>query len=909
MKKNTGCSICLLLTLFLCFLSTVNGAAGDFDTTFSLDGKTSDPIGVGGSDVVRGTAIQTDGKIVAAGPVHFGTNYSCGVARYNSDGTFDTLFDGDGKTVVQINSRFECVAVAIQSDGKIVIAGQVYGTNLDFAVARLNADGSLDNTFDGDGKMTTPVLSGDDSTFALAIQSDGKIVVAGQSYASNLDFAVIRLNTDGSLDTSFDADGKVTTAISSYEDLGRAVAIQTDGKIIVAGYSFTGTNYDFVLVRYNTNGSLDTSFDGDGKAITGVLSSTDQAYAVTIQADGKIIAAGYTYNGSNIDFALVRYNTNGSLDTSFDFDGRVITPVLTSTDQINAVSVQPDGKIVAAGQSRNGTYYDFALVRYNANGSLDTSFDTDGKLTTPILSTDDYANALVIQSDGKILATGNSKIGTTDDFALVRYNVNGSLDTSFDADGKLTSDVGSIYSTARAVAIQTDGKIVAAGYGSNGNNNDFAVVRYNTDGSFDTTFDGDGKTLTPVLSSTDQAYAVAIQADGKIVVVGQSYNGSNYDFAVIRYNSDGSLDTSFDGDGKATTGVLSSNDNAYAVAIQTDGKIVVAGQSYNGSNYDFAVVRYNTNGSLDTTFHADGKQTASFFIYEDLAWSVGIQSDGKIVLAGQTYNGSNADFALLRLNTDGNFDTTFDGDGRVTTPILSSNDQAYAMTIQPDGKIVAAGSTYNGSHFDYALARYNTNGSLDTSFDADGKLTTLIPVSSEEVNAIAVQADGKILAAGYTNPGIGADYNLIRYNADGSIDNTYGTAGRVKFDVRGASSDLLYGMALDSIGRAVIVGDASGLFTVVRLLGDTAPRSVNYSLSGRVQTNDKGIRNVIVYLTDASGITRATRTNSFGYYQFNEVIPGNCVVTIESKRFLFENPTRILNLSENIGDIYFRAIE
>jgi uncharacterized delta-60 repeat protein len=214
--------------------------------------------------------------------------------------------------------------------------------------------------------VTTEVGSSDDRAYSVAIQSDGKIVVAGfeRNGISNFDFALVRYNTDGSLDTNFDSDGKVTTAIGSGTDSAYSVAIQSDGKIVVAGYSDNGSNDDFALVRYNTDGSLDTNFDSDGKVTTEVGSSDDYAESVAIQSDGKIVAAGYSSNGGNNDFALVRYNTDGSLDTSFDSDGKVTTAIGSASDFARSVAIQSDGKIVVAGYSDNGSNADFALVRY-----------------------------------------------------------------------------------------------------------------------------------------------------------------------------------------------------------------------------------------------------------------------------------------------------------------------------------------------------------------------------------------------------------------------------------------------------------------------------------------------------------------------------------------------------------------
>jgi uncharacterized delta-60 repeat protein len=398
---------------------------------------------------------------------------------------------------------------------------------------------------------------------------------------------------EGDLDTTFDSDGKVTTAIGASDNEAYSVAIQSDGKIVAAGSSKNGSNYDFALARYNTDGTLDTNFGTGGKVITAIGSSTDVAESVAIQSDGKIVAAGFSNNGSNNDFALVRYNTNGTLDTTFDSDGKVTTAIGSANDAAYSVAIQSDGKIVAAGFSNNGSNNDFALVRYNTDGSLDTNFGTGGKVTTAIGSGIDIAYSVAIQTDGKIVAAGFSRSGgNNDDFALVRYNTNGTLDTTFDSDGKVTTAIGSGADIAQSVAIQTDGKIVAAGYSNNGSNVDFTLVRYNTDGTLDTTFDSDGKVTTAIGSGTDQARSVAIQSDGKIVAAGFTGEMGGEDVALVRYNTDGSLDTNFGTGGKVTTAIGSGIDIAYSVAIQTDGKIVAAGFNYNGSNFDFALVRY-----------------------------------------------------------------------------------------------------------------------------------------------------------------------------------------------------------------------------------------------------------------------------------------------------------------------------
>ncbi|MEQ1902744.1 MAG: DUF4347 domain-containing protein, partial [Pirellulaceae bacterium] len=414
---------------------------------------------------------------------------------------------------------------------------------------------------------------------------------------------VINAVNDAPTFTTGAGTGKVTTAISGNWDGASATAIQPDGKILVVGGYNSGTTTEPFIARYNADGTLDTSF-GTGGIVTMSLGASHDAFtSLALQADGKILAAGYSQNGATNDFAVVRFNANGTLDTSFDGDGIALIDLAGGHDYANGIAVQTDGKILLGGYATVAGNEDFALVRLNASGSLDTSFDTDGKVTTAIGAGVDRANGLALQSDGKVVLVGYSHNGTNEDVAIVRYNTNGSLDTSFDSDGKRTVAVGSGYDVANAVALQTDGKIVVAGDSLIGATPDFTVLRFNTDGSLDTSFDTDGIATIAVGASSDYSKAMAIQPDGRIIVVGESFNGANNDVAVVRLNANGSADTSFDTDGKLTTAIGTATDTAAGIALQSDGKLVVAGYATFASG-DNTVVRYNTNGSLDTSFGA-----------------------------------------------------------------------------------------------------------------------------------------------------------------------------------------------------------------------------------------------------------------------------------------------------------------
>ena len=387
------------------------------------------------------------------------------------------------------------------------------------------------------------------------------------------------------------ADGTVLTdgfgAGAKDDSIGYSINVQADGKILVAGDSNTGGVRGFALARYNADGSLDANFGSSGKVITNYFRSAT-ARGLTIQSDGKIVVAGTGENNlSDADILLVRYNPDGTLDTTFSADGLVNTD-FGGNEYGTSVAVQSNGKILVAGYSVSTL--DFVLARYNADGSLDVTFSADGKQTTN-LGGNDYGFSLMIQADGKILVAGDS----TGDVALVRYNTDGSLDPTFSNDGKLTTNLGGIE-RGIDVVIQADGKILVAG----SNNSDFALIRYNTDGSLDAAF-GSGGTLTTDFGGADYGSSVALQSDGKILVSGLVINNANYDFALARYNSDGSLDPSFNFDGLLTTD-FGGTEVGLSLVVQADGKILIAGKSDADGSNDFALARYNPDGSLDTSF-------------------------------------------------------------------------------------------------------------------------------------------------------------------------------------------------------------------------------------------------------------------------------------------------------------------
>ena len=417
------------------------------------------------------------------------------------------------------------------------------------------AAGDLDPTFGSAGMVTTDINRSTDIANAVAVQADGKLVVVGQTYKQNdfsdEDFVVTRYNPDGTLDTTFGRGGKVRTDFPGLAAVPSSVVIQPNGKIVVAGGAFPLFTFlgNFEVVRYNPNGSLDTSF-GNGGIVTTNFPEGSYASSVALQADGKVIAAGTVFvdfvigEPSNTDFALARYNSDGTPDTSFGNGGQVSTDFFGMEDDAFSVLIQPDGKIVAVGSANNpATYYDFAAVRYLSNGTIDTTFGVAGKVSTDFGDQNfDRAHSAALQPDGRIVAAGFaiSQNGGVQNFAVARYTSSGVLDTTFSRDGITQIDFGSCCQSAYQVLLQSDGKIITVGYANTeDSDSDFLLARLNPRGSLDTTFGVGGKVRTSFGDLNGGANGAILQSDGKIVAVGFQATFSNQwaNFALARYLS------------------------------------------------------------------------------------------------------------------------------------------------------------------------------------------------------------------------------------------------------------------------------------------------------------------------------------------------------------------------------------
>ncbi len=400
----------------------------------------------------------------------------------------------------------------------------------------------------------------------------------------------------GALDPSFGSSGRVTASLpSDVFSVGTDVLQQVDGKLVLGGYRSDGSATDMGIARFNSDGSLDTSFSDDGLFAVTFSGGSSRVQAMAMSGN-KIVAAGWASNGSNSDFAVRRLSGSGNNDSTFGSGGVVTTAIGVGNDAAYDVIVRSDGRLVAAGytDTAGANEEDFALVGYTASGALDNSFGSGGKVQTN-LGGSDVAYAMLQQPDGNIVVAGYSAYlnnsAVVADFALVRYSSKGVLDNSFSQDGRVTTAFGNAYSVARGLARQRDGKLVAVGCAQSGGQQNLALVRYTSSGTLDSSFGNGGKVLTSVSSGDDCGYSVIQQFDGKLLVAGYAANGGNGDdFMLVRYLPDGTLDTAFGSSGVVTTAVTggSTPDRAYAAIEQADGQVVAAGVSGN----KLALARY-----------------------------------------------------------------------------------------------------------------------------------------------------------------------------------------------------------------------------------------------------------------------------------------------------------------------------
>jgi len=655
----------------------------------------------------------------------------------------------------------------------------------------------------GDGTPQTGIVktaigtsSTDDIGYASAIQADGKIVVVGQSGSS---VAVVRYTIAGVLDTTFNSTGKVTTAIGASSAIARSVAIQTDGKIVVAGT----TTSDFLVLRYNTNGTLDTdTFGSPNGYVKKNLGALENVFGVAIQTDGKIVVVGR----STDNVAVARLLTNGNLDPEFNGGAGFVITSISGTAQANAVAIQSDGKIVIAGTNISATpTTDLFIARYNTNGTLDATFGTGGYVLATSFG---QGHGVAIQSDGSIVASGFTS-GTV---KVTRYSSLGVLDTSgFGTSGVASQSLSSVK--AYSIIIQpSDQKIIV----NTKISSRLGSVRFTTAGILDTTWNpsgiggglsAQGITSTDMGGTVSDIVGILLQPNNKVVLnCGTDQGSTGINFGVLRYVGDtppqGCIDVTYQTNGYVQYAAGSSaayNPQITGLQAQSNNMVYVVGKDL-ATTTQSRLVKLNSDGST---------ALSAITITQAGASDVITNSQGKALVIGTTSNGW-----VRRYTTAGSFvaDTSFGTSGLIDETTNSSSFKRVGEQIS--GRYIVMGQGVTSSTG--IVIGYTSAGVLDTTFGISS--TGFYSLASRTFSDMVIDSTGKIYVVdtGATN------IQILRILADGSgLDTTFGPSSHGYVDTGLATAS--YGspsISFDNNGNIMItaVATATGNITFQKYL-------------------------------------------------------------------------------------------
>lgn len=806
-------------------------------------------------------------------------------------GNLNTFFGNNGFVKQRFHSNsnaFTEIATDIisLSDGNSIIAIQADNRTI---LSKFSVAGVLDTTF-ADGGYSEFVRMGE---CKLARTADGHIYAAG--YFSQ-GFGLALFNSNGYLDKRFGIDGVVTTLLNDKPAHVNELLIQPDGKVLAAGLVYNGTNYDIFLTRFHADGSLDISFGSAGKVMTD-FGYSDYGYAAALQPDGKIVVSGgiTTANGFN-NMSTVRYHADGSLDTGFGSGGKVIS-IQNVSQAAQSVKIKPDGKILVAGGNR-----DFILLGYKPNGALDNTFGINGMVATHFISAPEVARTMEILEDGKIIVAGDLTIADQTFTGLARFYPNGTLDESFGNSGKTKITFSQLNSRIEALKIKQNGKLIAVGFvqPSGGAPTDYALLQCGPDGLQDKTFGVGGQVIGFVDGEKAEFRSIAVQRDQKLVVSGFTNGANDADFALARYHLNGNLDTSFGMNGKVVSN-FGNQDLANAVAILPDDKILAAGILRTSiNNSDILLARYHSNGILDSTFGQYGKVITDINVTNDHLTSIAIQQDHKILAGGST-NATGQSALLLRYLPNGILDHSFGQSGKIISTFSYPVSFISSIKVLLSGKIIALvkamGATGNS---DIILALYNSDGTLDASFGKNGMIITDFS-ATDAGESMEIQADGKIIIGGFIGTStVNADFVLLRYNSDGSLDQSFGQNGKVQTDF--GAGDMGQSLSLQPNGSITMIGnrvfDKESVLNLVRFKANGTLDS-SFGQNGMVISDLEGdhfftksaivgnnlytigsIRQISTYASIASYILRVPAQISSPTDVTVNTSPGTCVAVV-----------------------------
>ena len=611
------------------------------------------------------------------------------------------------------------------------------------------------------------------------------------------------------IDSTFGRYGAAWRNVYPSEDQGIAVAVRPDGRALVVGRVSIDTVPKMGLLQLLPDGRLDADFHWNGKGTLGYSPGDAAAHAVTLDAQGRAVIAGYfTQPPYGEQFAVVRLLPDGRYDTSFGNTGWVTTNFDgASDDQANAVLIQPDGKILAAGFTRKGKDADFALARYLEDGSLDPDFGNSGRVIAKVDTLADIIRDIALQANGKIIVCGTSvdPLGFNRPayFALGRFLPNGQPDPLFAGNGKVRIDIGADEESdiAKAVALTSTGQIMVAGYSGVSLASTVTVARFTPSGLLDPSFDTDGVVQTTIFpNSGNFCNDLLVQPDNSILLGGMAENVDFKDAFVIKLEANGALSTGFGQNGKAVRSLSPKDDNAYGLARRPDGRILLVGDTRREGEFftDAAVMQFMPNGTADEAFGQNGAVVQDVGTSMDRGFDLAVGADGSIVAAGWSQEdiiSSNSSSLLAKWKPQGIADSTFGQHGLLVSNTTPKYDAWVGIVAQEGGKVVVGGKR----GYDVLLARYDAQGVLDPSFGVNGELN-LSPLGASFLNSLIKQPDGSLLAVGESEAG-GLSGFLSKISADGQVESGFGNGGKLLSNV----SDVFWADAVVLPDSSIVV--------------------------------------------------------------------------------------------------------
>lgn len=805
----------LFVAFFACTIVFGYAQPGTFDNTFSADGKAF--VQYSFPYLGLGDALLQNDKLVVGGGSLYNNDAEAVVLRYNSNGTPDLSFGNGGISKFNFsNNAFgdDLTAVSLYTNGQpIVLISEADS----FRVLLLQNNGTIDPSFGGTNgvKFSQAGIYGDD----MKVLSDGKVLVLA---SLNNQPALIRFNSNGSPDLSF---GTAGLKVLQFQGLTTSpyissMAIQADGKIVLTGEYALSFNSDpqLFLARFDANGSSDVTFDGDGWLIAAAINGTTVSVSkMIIDAGGRILVGGLLYDAENTNIETINagavwcFLSNGQPDENFGVDGVAKIGEGGNLLMPGYIAQQADGKYLLGAAFRNGADFEFAAIRLTNSGLPDPTFGTGGVTRKNMGNGFDYAAIPMVQSDGKFLLLGGSMQANRFVMGVARFNSNGSNDATYNATGKLLQPIGEGVQTnastaVKSIALLENNAVVAVGSYENGFGQSGFVNKYSASGILDESFGEQG--FASVSAGFADGFSHVAKADnGSIVAVGTSVDllkGAS--IIVAKFTNNGQPDMSFGANGKVLVDVAE-NDYAQclALAVHANGEIAISIESFSFTSLEesFYLIKLNSNGSLNSSFDTDGIKPTPI-AYNKMAFQ---PADGKLVISGSYDSGlplEGYNVTTNRLLSTGLTDPSFSNGNPLITHFSPENDEAVGLYITSAGKILLGVNAFNaGLDRNFGIARYNSNGTPDSSFSGDGKSTFGLPYNGMY---FSMNSTGKMIVAG--KPFFSNGYLVTAINDSGTINTNFGNNGTATVNVSGINTnEEIFEPVLQPDGNILLVGE------------------------------------------------------------------------------------------------------